>query len=144
MKNRVFGLVVLVGACLQAMGTEGNRLQAGSYLTCPLASGDEKAEAAAKRDAELLAAAKKVSIVKSGKATYVALCQACHADAKAKGDSPSNLFDEKWYHGGRPHEIEHTILQGVLEKNMPVWGAVLPPEDTTAVTAYLLSLQKTP
>jgi hypothetical protein len=30
----------------------------------------------------------------------------------------------------------------VFEKNMPGWGAVLPPEDTTAVTAYLLSQQK--
>ena len=108
-----------------------------------LAGGDEKAEAAAKRDAELLAAAKKASIVKSGKETYIALCQTCHADPKAKGDSPSNLFDDKWYHGGRPHEIEHTILEGVFEKNMPGWGAVLPPEDTTAVTAYLLSQQKT-
>lgn len=106
------------------------------------AGGDEKSEAADKRDAELLAAAKKPSIVKSGKATYIALCQTCHADPKVKGDSPSNLFDDKWYHGGRPHEIERTILQGVLDKNMPAWGAVLPPEDTTAVAAYLLSMQK--
>lgn len=106
------------------------------------ATGDDPVATAAKRDEELLAASKKASIVKSGKETYVGLCQTCHADPKAKGDSPSNLFDSKWFHGSRPHEIERTILQGVLEKNMPGWGAVLPPEDTTAVTAYLLSVQK--
>lgn len=143
MKMGVIGALLVVGACLQAMGIEGNRLQAGSYLAQPLTNGDvDPAAAAAKRDEELLAASKKASIVKSGKETYVGLCQTCHADPKAKGDSPSNLFDSKWFHGSRPHEIERTILQGVLEKNMPGWGAVLPPEDTTAVTAYLLSQQK--
>lgn len=106
------------------------------------AHGDEGKEAAAKRDAELLAAAKDPAQLKAGKAAYTSFCQACHADEKAKGDSPSNLFDAKWYHGGRPSEIERTVLQGILEKGMPGWGAVLPPEDTTAVTAYLLSFQK--
>jgi cytochrome c oxidase cbb3-type subunit 3 len=103
---------------------------------------DEAKAASEARDAELLAAAKKNSVIKSGKATYVALCQSCHADEKAKGDSPSNLFDTKWYHGGRPSEIEKTIQQGVLDKGMPPWGPVLPPEDVTAVTAFILSLQK--
>lgn len=124
------------------------RLAAAATLAIALggllpAEEDAGAKAAAEqRDAELFAAAKKASIVKSGKATYVALCQTCHADPKAKGDSPSNLFDEKWYHGSRPHEIEQTIMKGVIEKNMPPWGPVLPPEDVTAVTAYLLSQQK--
>jgi cytochrome c oxidase cbb3-type subunit 3 len=99
-------------------------------------------EIAAKRDTELTAEAKNPATVKAGKATYVSLCQSCHADAKATGDSPTNLFDAKWYHGGRPSQIEHTVLQGVIEKGMPGWGAVLPPEDTAAVTAFILSSQK--
>ena len=106
------------------------------------ATESDDAKAAAQRDTELLAAAKNPAVVKSGKSTYVGLCQSCHADAKAKGDSPSNLFDAKWYHGARPHEIERTIQQGILDKGMPPWAAVLPPEDTAAVTAYLLSAQK--
>ncbi len=97
---------------------------------------------AARRDAELIAASKNPATVKSGKATYTALCLACHGAETAKGDSPSNLFDPKWYHGGRPSEIERTVLVGFLEKNMPPWGEVLPPEDTTAVVAFILSQQK--
>jgi cytochrome c oxidase cbb3-type subunit 3 len=110
----------------------------------PTLRGDDKAdgEASAKRDAELIAAAKDQATVKAGKATYTSLCLSCHGDAKATGDSPTNLFDATWYHGGRPNEIEHTVLQGVIEKGMPGWGAVLPPEDTTAVTAFILSFQK--
>jgi cytochrome c oxidase cbb3-type subunit III len=99
-------------------------------------------DAAAKRDAELLAAAKDSAIVKSGKATYNSTCMACHGDEKVKGDAPTNLFDTKWYHGGRPNEIEHTIQKGVIDKGMIAWGEALPPEDVTAVTAYILSRQK--
>jgi len=94
------------------------------------------------RDAALLAAAKDAATVKAGKETYAALCLACHGAEQAKGDSPSNLFDTKWYHGSRPSEIERTVLTGFLEKNMPPWGEVLPPEDTTAVVAFILSQQK--
>jgi cytochrome c oxidase cbb3-type subunit 3 len=102
----------------------------------------DEAKAADVRDAEILTAAKKASILKSGKATYAQLCQNCHADEKAKGDSPSNLFDTKWYHGSRPSEIDKTVQNGVLEKGMPPWGPVLPPEDVTAVVAFILSQQK--
>lgn len=100
------------------------------------------ADKAARRDAELIAASKDAATVKAGKATYAALCIACHGAETAKGDSPSNLFDTKWYHGSRPSEIERTVLTGFLEKNMPPWGEVLPPEDTTAVVAFILSQQK--
>ena len=76
---------------------------------------------------------------------YGALCQSCHGEEKAKdtlGDSPSNLFDAKWYHGSRPNEIEHSILNGFLDKGMPPWKDALPPEDTTSLAAYLLNFQK--
>ena len=96
----------------------------------------------AKRDAELFAASKDAAIVKSGKETYTALCLACHGAANVKNDAPSNLFDDKWVHGGRPSEIERTLMKGVIEKGMVAWGEVLPPEDTTALVAYILSQQK--
>jgi len=125
-----------------------SRLRSTTWLlllasTAVLVGEDKSAEdLAAKRDAELAAEAKNAATVKAGKATYVSLCQSCHADAKATGDSPTNLFDAKWYHGGRPSQIEHTVLQGVIEKGMPGWGPVLPPEDVAAVTAFILSSQK--
>jgi cytochrome c oxidase cbb3-type subunit 3 len=97
---------------------------------------------AGNRDAELTTAAANPSVVKQGRELYVALCQQCHGAQGNKTDSPSNLFDEKWYHGSRPSQIEQSILAGIPAKGMPAWGEALPAEDTTAVTAYLLSFQK--
>lgn len=94
------------------------------------------------RNAALRAAAKDPAIVALGKENYVNFCQACHGAEGNNIDSPSNLFDAKWLHGGRPAEIEWTVLKGVLEKGMPGWGEILAPEDTTALTAYLLTFQK--
>ncbi len=95
-----------------------------------------------KRDTELLTARDTPAIVKHGKKTYRDLCQSCHGDEKVTGDAVSNLFDSKWYHGARPAEIERSTLDGFLEKGMPAWKDALPPEDTTAVVAYLLTFQK--
>jgi cytochrome c oxidase cbb3-type subunit 3 len=114
---------------------------AGLLVAAPFLAAHEPDKAAA-RDTELLAASRDAAVVKQGKATYVALCQACHGDEKTKVDSPSNLFDAKWYHGSRPTEIEHSVLTGFIDKGMAAWKDVLPPEDTTALTAYLLSFQK--
>lgn len=96
----------------------------------------------ADRDAELAAAAQDAAVIKVGKETYLGLCKSCHGEESATGDSASNLFDGKWHHGKKPAEIEAVVLQGVIDKGMPGWGEVLPPEDTFAVTAYLLSAQK--
>ena len=94
------------------------------------------------RDAELAAAAQDAAVIRAGKETYQGLCKSCHGEESVQGDSASNLFDGKWFHGDRPAEIEAIVLKGVLEKGMPGWGEVLAAEDTLAVTAYLLSAQK--
>lgn len=97
------------------------------------------------REKELLAASADSAVVRKGRETYASLCQACHGEEKAKatlGDSPSNLFDEKWYNGSQPTDVERNILNGFSDKGMPAWKEVLPAEDTTALAAYLLSFQK--
>ncbi|HEY0944280.1 MAG TPA: cytochrome c [Opitutaceae bacterium] len=95
------------------------------------------------RDAELVAASKDTALVNQGREAYASFCKSCHGEEKGQSsDAPSNLFDAKWYHGARPSEVEHTVLSGIMDKGMPGWGEVLPAEDTTALTAYLLSFQK--
>ncbi len=97
------------------------------------------------RDAALLAAPADAAVVRQGRENYAALCQACHGEEQARdtlGESPSNLFDSKWYNGSQPAQIEGNILNGLLEKGMPPWKEALPGEDTTALAAYLLSFQK--
>lgn len=103
-----------------------------------------KPDAPQGRDAELLASARKPEIVGVGKEIYAGLCKACHGEETVQGDSPSNLFDSKWHHGGKPSEIEAIVAKGLLEKGMPAWGEVLPAEDLGAVVAYLLSVQPAP
>lgn len=111
-------------------------------ISTALLLGAAEPSAATERDAELAAAARDAAVVRVGRETYQGLCKSCHGEENAPGDSPSNLFDGKWFHGAQPAEIEAVVLKGVMEKGMPGWGEVLPPEDTLAVTAYLLSAQK--
>ncbi|MFW5883576.1 MAG: c-type cytochrome [Verrucomicrobiota bacterium] len=99
------------------------------------------------RDAELWAMALDDEIVAEGKGLYDSFCLSCHgtvADARRAGDSPSNLYDDKWYFGSRPEEIERLIHVGALEKGMPPWKGMLPDEQLAAMTAYLLTYQTPP
>ena len=113
------------------------------WLIASASNAEEKSPAA--REKELLAASTDSAVVRKGRETYASLCQSCHGEEKARdslGDSPSNLFDEKWYNGRLPTDVERNILNGFSDKGMPAWKEVLPAEDTTALAAYLLSFQK--
>ncbi|EDY81625.1 hypothetical protein VDG1235_1243 [Verrucomicrobiia bacterium DG1235] len=69
-------------------------------------------------------------------------CQACHGAEDAGIDSPSNLFDPKWYYGGSRSGIELTIRNGIIDKGMPAWGEMIPEEDINALVDYIISFQK--
>jgi len=60
---------------------------------------------------------------------------------QAKGDSPSNLFDTKWYHGSCRADRAHGAYRLPREKHAAL-GRSSPAEDTTAVVAFILSQQK--
>ena len=93
-------------------------------------------------DAVLLSAAKEPATLALGRTTFTANCAACHGP-EAGGVIGPNLTDDFWLHGGRPGEIFHTVNEGVLPKGMPAWGAVLKPEQTRAVVAYVMSVHGT-
>lgn len=80
--------------------------------------------------------------VQKGKQNYDMFCLACHGAEDTTIDSPSNLFDHKWFHGSGREEIKLTIQNGIMEKGMPGWGAMIPAEDITALVDYLISFQK--
>ena len=73
---------------------------------------------------------------------YSMYCAACHGATDSGIDSPSNLFDRNWYHGGERAEIEKTIRKGVMEKGMPAWAQMIPDEEIQSVIAYLITFQK--
>lgn len=81
--------------------------------------------------------------IAKGKETYAMFCQACHGPEDPTIDSPSNLFDSKWYHGGGRSGVETSIRDGIMDKGMPGWGPMIPSEDITALLDYLFSFQTT-
>lgn len=92
---------------------------------------------------DLLALVGNAEVIAKGQASYVAKCSACHAATGAGGIGP-NLADDFWIHGdGKPESIREVVRKGVLEKGMPAWEAVLPPEEVDALTVFVISLRGT-
>ena len=106
--------------------------------------GDPRAEAAgnALDDATVRAAAADPAKVAAGRQTFAGFCASCHRE-DAGGSIGPNLTDDYWIHGGRPSQVHGTIANGVLEKGMPAWSAVLNPDQVLHVTAYVLTVRGT-
>ena len=86
----------------------------------------------------------KAELIEKGRASYGMFCQACHGPEDPSVDSPSNLFDQKWYHGtGSSDAIEKTIREGIFEKGMPAWGQMISDEEIDSLIHYLTSFQTT-
>jgi cytochrome c oxidase cbb3-type subunit III len=90
--------------------------------------------------ATLLALSKDREALEDGKEVFGAYCASCHGPDGGGVIGP-NLTDNVWLHGGAPEAIYLTVNEGVLAKGMPPWGKSLKPEQLTAVTAYVISLQ---
>lgn len=79
---------------------------------------------------------------KRGKAVYSLRCASCHG-TEGQGLIGPNLTDRHWIHGGDVGAVYKTIDQGVLDKGMPGWGAVLKAEELSDVLAYVWSIRGT-
>jgi cytochrome c oxidase cbb3-type subunit 3 len=79
----------------------------------------------------------------AGKVSYLGKCAACHGNLGEGGIGP-NLADSFWIHGdGDPASVIKVIVEGVAEKGMPTWGAIIPPEETAQLTAYIATFKGT-
>lgn len=77
--------------------------------------------------------------MKTGERLFVTYCSICHgSDARGAPGFP-NLRDGEWLHGGKPEQIEKTILDGRAAA-MPPWGPTLGREGVFNVAEYVLSL----
>jgi mono/diheme cytochrome c family protein len=74
-----------------------------------------------------------------GQATFATYCGACHGPEGAGLVGP-NLTDSVFIHGGTRADIVRTLMNGVGDKGMPAWGAILPPADIEAVADFTVSL----
>lgn len=78
----------------------------------------------------------------AGRALFATNCAACHAADGGGGIGP-NLTDDAWIHGGQPLDVFRTAANGVPEKGMPTWKAMLSRDQLLAVSGYVVSLRGT-
>ncbi len=90
--------------------------------------------------AAFTAAVGKPEKIKHGKEVFNAKCNACHGDL-GQGVIGPNLTDDFWIHGkGRPEDIARVVADGVLDKGMPPWGALLSQNESVDVVVYIHSI----
>lgn len=105
-------------------------------LAPPPASADELA-------AKAVAMMSDGAAMEAGKVSYLGKCAACHGNLGEGGIGP-NLADDFWIHGdGQPASVIKVIAEGVPEKGMPTWAAIIPPEETAQLTAFIASFKGT-
>lgn len=79
----------------------------------------------------------------AGKKIFGEKCMVCHG-ASGEGQIGPNLTDAYWIHGsGALSSLAKVISEGVPEKGMPPWQAMLKPDEIVAVVAHVKSLQGT-
>jgi cytochrome c oxidase cbb3-type subunit 3 len=88
----------------------------------------------------LLALTTDSNALKIGKESFVAKCAACHAPDGGGLVGP-NLTDNFWIHGkGELGDIYKVVHDGVLDKGMPAWAALMKDEELNSVVAYVKTL----
>jgi cytochrome c oxidase cbb3-type subunit III len=80
------------------------------------------------------------AVIDAGHKTFVNLCAPCHR-ADAGGLVGPNLCDDYWIHGSNFVDNVKTIWNGVPEKGMITWKAVLNPQQITEVASYIYTLR---
>ena len=92
----------------------------------------------------LLAAVTDPAQLAVGAQVYVSKCVACHAPDGGGLIGP-NLVDDYWIHDqGSLTGIYAVIKDGVGDKGMPPWEAMLSPNELIAITGYVKSLRGKP
>lgn len=91
----------------------------------------------------LLALVKDPEGLKVGKEVFISKCASCHAPDGGGLVGP-NLTDRYWIHGqGEVQGIYKVVHDGVLDKGMPAWAALLKDSELNSVVSYVKTLQGT-
>lgn len=120
----------------------------GPTLAQELSTAMSQIEQAAKKSAppadseteEMLAAAGSTpEALKLGQTTFDGKCATCHGP-QLQGLIGPNLTDKFWIHGKGTHKDILTVVKdGVADKGMPPWGALLKKDELYAVVGYIFS-----
>lgn len=77
----------------------------------------------------------------AGKAVFIQMCAACHAQDGGGNEVGPNLTDEYWLHGGSIKDIFKTVKYGVPEKGMKSWKDDFSPVQIAQLSSYVKSLK---
>ncbi len=99
-------------------------------------------QASAADAASVLASLHDPAALAAGKEIFTTNCVSCHR-ADLGGQIGPNLTDDFWIHGNKPQEILTTIVNGVPDKGMPTWSAVLKGDQLAKAAAYVISMHGT-
>jgi cytochrome c oxidase cbb3-type subunit 3 len=101
-----------------------------------------KQAALAKFEAEMttLTPSQDQAMLAEGRQLFVKLCAPCHRDDGGGLVGP-NLTDDYWIHGPEFKDNLRTIYNGVPEKGMITWKAVLKPKEMHAAASYIYTLR---
>ena len=102
-----------------------------------------EAERTVVTDEALDAMAQDEAAVAAGEKIFTTQCYACHDKGQGRVGLGSNLTDKYWVRGGAPTDIHAVITNGIPEKGMTPWGAILGEEGVSQVTAYVLTIRNT-
>ncbi|MEJ2061197.1 MAG: cytochrome-c oxidase, cbb3-type subunit III [Gammaproteobacteria bacterium] len=83
--------------------------------------------------------AKDASAMAAGQRLFLNYCSQCHGSDAGGAIGFPNLRDNDWLHGGKPEQIQQTILNG-RHGVMPAWGPVLGKQGVDEVAAYVTTL----
>ncbi len=88
---------------------------------------------------ELKNLSKKPEVLNAGFVQFKAKCASCHLEDGGGSVGP-NLTDDYWIHGNRMTDLVNVISNGVPEKGMPVWKALMSADEIRSVASYVRSL----
>ena len=75
-----------------------------------------------------------------GQVAFMTYCMQCHF-SDGGGIIGPNLTDDYWLHGDTYADSVHTIQEGVPERGMISWKAVLKPADIEAIASFIYTLR---
>ena len=103
-----------------------------------LASQEEKAAGQAQEQVAQLKS--DPALAAQGKVVFASVCAPCHRPDGGGSVGP-NLTDNYWIHGANIAAVLKVINEGILDKGMPAWKAVLGREKVLQAAAYIWSIQ---
>jgi len=86
--------------------------------------------------------------VAAGAATFKVNCVQCHGSGAQGSKGFPNLNDDDWLWGGKPDQIQQTIMHGIRftsdpdtrQSAMPAFADIITPDQVAQVSAYVASL----